>query len=42
MWLWFAIAVVLVLLTYAIPVYGLVENGVNSPGAPAVPAILFG
>jgi cytochrome c oxidase subunit 1 len=39
-WLWLAIAVVLVVLTYAIPIYGLVENGVFAPGAPAVPAVL--
>jgi len=35
--LWLAIAVVLVLLTYAIPVVGLLSDGVFGPGAPAVP-----
>jgi cytochrome c oxidase subunit 1 len=40
--LWFAIAVVLVVITYGIPIYGLVEDGLLSPGADAVPAILFG
>jgi cytochrome c oxidase subunit 1 len=40
--LWLAIAVVLVVITYGIPIYGLVEDGLLSPGADAVPAILFG
>ncbi|MFB6072123.1 MAG: b(o/a)3-type cytochrome-c oxidase subunit 1 [Halobacterium sp.] len=35
--LWTAIAVVLVVLAYGLPLWGMLENGVLSPGSPAVP-----
>ena len=35
--LWIAIAIVLVLLTYAIPVGGLLADGIFAPGGPTVP-----
>jgi cytochrome c oxidase subunit 1 len=41
--LWTAIAVLLVLLTYALPLWSMVANGALSPGSePIVPAFLFG
>jgi cytochrome c oxidase subunit 1 len=34
---WFAIAVVLVILAYALPLYGMVADGVFAPGSPPIP-----
>jgi cytochrome c oxidase subunit 1 len=34
---WFAIAVVLVILAYALPLWGLVSDGILTPGSPPIP-----
>lgn len=36
-WLWMAIAVVLVILAYALPLWGLAADGLLSPGSPPIP-----
>jgi cytochrome c oxidase subunit 1 len=40
LWLWTAIAVVLVILAYGLPIAGLVQDGVLAPGSPGFPALL--
>jgi cytochrome c oxidase subunit 1 len=37
LWLWTAIAVVLVALTYALPLWGWIVDGVLAPGSPPIP-----
>jgi cytochrome c oxidase subunit 1 len=36
-WLWFAVAVVLVALAYGLPLYDMVADGINAPASPPIP-----